>query len=90
MTSMPTTMPPAPILGRIEIAGRFHSISTVSIPGRRFAAQRQTADAEDHQQTKSYDFLYDHLSPFSDVKKDLAPRGGTDKNSPSLETPVAV
>jgi hypothetical protein len=75
MTSNPTTMPPAPKLGRIAIAGRFHSIPTVSIPGRRFAAQRQTADTEDHQQTKSYDFLYEHLSPFRDGKKVLVPRG---------------
>jgi hypothetical protein len=67
MTSIPTTMPPAPKLSGIGIASRFHSISTVTIPGRRFAAQRQTADTEDHQQCKSYDFLYEHLSPFRDI-----------------------
>jgi hypothetical protein len=66
-------------LGGSGIAGSFHSLSTVSIPGRRLAAQRQTAETEDHQQCKSYDFLYEHLSPFRGGKKILVPRGFAQK-----------
>ena len=40
------------------IAGRrFHTVSTVAIPGQRFAAEGQTADTKQHKQAEDYDSL---------------------------------
>jgi len=57
MTSslLPPSMPTASILRGIGIAGRrCHTVSTVAIPGQRFAAEGQTAETEQHQQAENY------------------------------------
>ena len=71
---MPTTIPPAPVAAiLIAILAVFHpvaivvAVSIVAVPLPGSPAKRQTADTEDHQQAESYDFLYEHVSPFRDV-----------------------
>jgi len=73
---MTTTVPRAPVAAiLITILAVFHpvaivvAVSTVAVPLPGSAAKRQTANTEDHQQCKSYDFLYEHVSPFRDGQR---------------------
>ena len=58
------SMAPAPgaAIG-ITVVAILHPVP-IAIALRRSAAQRQTTNTEDHQQTKYYDFRYEHVSPF--------------------------
>jgi len=61
-------VPPAPVPITILVA--FHPVAIIPVAIivlSGSASECQTADAEDHQQDKSYDFLYEHVSPFRDV-----------------------
>jgi hypothetical protein len=63
VAAMTAAMFPAPVAAIGITVAIFHPVP-ISIALWWSAAQRQTTDTEDHQQTKNYDFLHEHVSPF--------------------------